>query len=668
MAFTFQRDIFAGDSWSPQFLFNKPLFDIYDVTELVAPDSSLVDDPVALQAQPPEILYAACQTVTHAITFDNDTGTVTFHLANAYGPFLTTLASFGYVMDKDWLVAQGAWDGDCATWQNTYSTAPTTSPIFSITNGTGPFMLDYWTSGSEVALERNPHYWRSTPIWPGSQTGAAALERVLIKKVPDAATRHDMLMTGAADLGYFIEVGTPLSDYVLLHYASPGAVTGTLQHPTGTLRAYAGVLDPSATDAFFTYNINTDGVHNYTGSGVFDGNGIPPDFFTDIHVRKAFNYAFNWTQYIADSYNGQAIQRTGPIIKGVMGHSDTQPTYFYSPTLAMEEFSQAWNGQVISSGFAITLSYNSGNLQREQFIESLKAGIEGLSPNFQINKLELPWMDYLPDLRDARIPIFISSWIQDIPHPYNWVQPYLIGTYALRQRLPDDQLSTYLAKVNSCLALQDSVARACYEDLQVTTYSNVTDMFLVQRVSNNFVRAEIRGYFANLGYGNNPYFYELSKGPLPIVTAVTPGAARTVNFTSSLGATASLMLPAGSVTETLDLVITPDTVTRYAPTGFLLGNLAFDIQAYSNGSPVPNPTFTNPITITLHYNEQALGMLNKNELRLLWWNGSSYEDAACGAYVRNTSGNILQVPVCHLSEFALGQIAHEVYLPLALRH
>ena len=42
---------------------------------------------------------------------------------------------------------------------------------------------------------------------------------------------------------------------------------------------------------FSAQKINPTGNPNI-GSGKLDGNGIPPDFFADINVRKAFLHAF----------------------------------------------------------------------------------------------------------------------------------------------------------------------------------------------------------------------------------------------------------------------------------------------------------------------------------------------------------------------------------------
>ena len=57
-----------------------------------------------------------------AIVADDAAGTVTMTLAQPWGPFLPTIAqSWGSVMDKEWVLENGGWDGSCDTWQNFYA-------------------------------------------------------------------------------------------------------------------------------------------------------------------------------------------------------------------------------------------------------------------------------------------------------------------------------------------------------------------------------------------------------------------------------------------------------------------------------------------------------------------------------------------------------------------
>ena len=65
------------------------------------------------------------------------------------------------------------------------------APLMDKANGTAPFKLERWDrTGRYVLLTRHEGYWR----------GPAALKRVLIKSVPELATRKLMLQAGDADL------------------------------------------------------------------------------------------------------------------------------------------------------------------------------------------------------------------------------------------------------------------------------------------------------------------------------------------------------------------------------------------------------------------------------------------------------------------------------------
>ncbi len=79
------------------------------------------------------------------------------------------------------------------------------------------------------------------------------------------------------------------------------------------------------TDAFFNFKINTSGGNNFIGSGKLDGNGIPANFFSDPHVRKAFAYCFDWDTYIKDVEQGYGTQANDVMLIGMIGDSRLDP-------------------------------------------------------------------------------------------------------------------------------------------------------------------------------------------------------------------------------------------------------------------------------------------------------------------------------------------------------
>jgi len=673
VAYSFQRGLLQGGSNSPQWLLYQPLFggtQNLDISSLVDPSGALEDSRTALEAASPSLLLAACQQVQNAISFDDGALTVTFHLQQAWSPFLVTLVgTWGSVMDRSWVIAHGGWDGSCATWQTYY--APTyeeslSTKIGNGENGTGPFMLNDWTS-SEITLARNPNYWRIAPAWTGGPSGLAALNWVKIENVPDNATRATMLLDGDADLGTFSADNYPSLDTALMMRYVQGQPDPILVNSNGVLNRYENVESTTVTDGFFNYDIHTNSSYNMIGSGLLDGSGIPANFFTDIHVRKAFNYAFDWNTYIQDVFGGKATQRRGPIIAGLSGYTNTQPTYSYNTTQAMAEFTQAWNGDVIKNGFTFTISYNIGNYARERFCEILRDDIQALNSNFHITIVSLVPLDFL----NARqfLPVFPSGWMEEIPDPYNWVYPYMArgGAYSGMQSMPDDLLTQFTPKVADCVQRVGADAAQCYAELQNMAYDQAIDIFLAQGLVQNYVRNEVQGYYINPGFNFEPYFYALSKSSPPVTDQIAQGAAKTVSFTEPTGAADTVVIPSGSFTETTTIVVSPGGISAGQTSGFRLGDQGFDISTFGVDGSQLHPTFdqSRPVLVTIHYNLAILNGILENTLKLYYLNPQTgnWEDAACGATQLDKTNETITVPVCHFSRFALGGEGYYIYLP-----
>ncbi|GAA0433533.1 ABC transporter substrate-binding protein [Leifsonia naganoensis] len=64
--------------------------------------------------------------------------------------------------------------------------------------GTGPFVVQSWTKQDNVTLVKNSHY--TTPPPGAAHTGAAYLDKIVWKFVPDASARFAALQSGDADV------------------------------------------------------------------------------------------------------------------------------------------------------------------------------------------------------------------------------------------------------------------------------------------------------------------------------------------------------------------------------------------------------------------------------------------------------------------------------------
>ncbi|MDJ0754369.1 MAG: hypothetical protein QNJ45_12680 [Ardenticatenaceae bacterium] len=150
---------------------------------------------------------------------------------------------------------------------------------------------------------------------------------------------------------------------------------------------------------------------------------------------------------------------------------------------------------------------------------------------------------------------------------------------------------------------------------------------------------------------------------------VSPSFAAQLVYTDTENTNVTVDLPAGSVTETRILKIYP-YYPEFGPEGFTFANHAFEFNAYeSNGTLIPEFIFENPVTVSIKYEDSDFGEFSESALYLHYWDGSDWVDAACGSYIRDLNQNIVQVPICHLTEFALfvEEAKIKLFLPVITR-
>jgi peptide/nickel transport system substrate-binding protein len=226
------------------------------------------------------------------------------------------------------------------------------------------------------------------------------------------------------------------------------------------LRLNKGAPLTSRTDAMFTINIGAEGGNPYIGSGELDGNGIPVDFFADEHVRKAFNYCFDWDAYIADALAGEGVQNYGPINQGLIGYDNNAEHYTFDPEMCQSEIEAAWDGAVAENGFRMQIGFNTGNVQRQTIAQILQANFGDIDAKYNIEIIGLPWPSFLAAIRASRLPVYVSGWGEDIHDPHNWAQPFLLGTYAARQVFPQEWIDQFQVLVDAGVAGKTDEERA----------------------------------------------------------------------------------------------------------------------------------------------------------------------------------------------------------------
>ena len=313
---------------------------------------------------------------------------------------------------------------------------------------------------------------------------------------------------------YLLIVGLVLLSMVFAACTTPTATTAPTEQPVQptavtTEAPTAGPVVTEAPTAAPTEAPTEAALNPYLGSNKLDGNGVPPDFFADVHIRKAFAYCFDWDTLINEVYKGEAVQSLVLALPGMPGFDANAPHYTFDLTKCADEFKAADlnhngvaagsdTGDVWDLGFRIQMLYNTGNTLRQTIAEILAANLSQVNDKFVVETLGLPWPSYLAAQRGHKIPIMTAGWLEDIHDPHNWYQPYTLGAYGGRAGIPADLTSQYKALLDQGVALTDPAARdAVYKQFNQLYYDTATGIPLVLTTTHAYEQKWVQGRVTN---------------------------------------------------------------------------------------------------------------------------------------------------------------------------
>jgi peptide/nickel transport system substrate-binding protein len=528
VAYSIQRAVIQGSSVTPALLLTEPLLGIgkQDITYLFDETGGMQDDVEAVNAKSAAELKAGCEKLSSTVIADDAAGTVTFKLAQPYAPFLATLAhTVASVLDKEWAIAKGAWDGSCETWQKFYAVSKESDPLAEIMNGTGPFKLESWDKPTQtVTMVRNPNYWMKEPMWEGAPVGPAKLERVQIVGIDEWGTRFAAAQAGDADGFYVPRSNVDQIDPMVGERADFNLATGQFgelkatSDPNQPFRLDFGAPGLLREDILMTEQVNIPSTGSpYTGSGQLNGNGIPSNFFADVHIRKAMNYCMDWTTFIKDYWRGEAIDLPYALsLPGELGFSTDLPDYNFDLKKCEEEFKAAElktsDGRgVWDVGFFFVAVYNAGNVGRQTGLEILKTNLKQLNPKFRMEYLGLPWSSTLRQREAKMLPMFFIGWQEDLHDPHNWYSPYLTGDYGSKSGFSAEFKAAATDLVNRGVAETDPTKRSeIYKELNQKVYDYAPYILGPLSSGRHYEMRWVNGYYFNPLYGNL-YYYVMSK-------------------------------------------------------------------------------------------------------------------------------------------------------------
>jgi len=403
-------------------------------------------------------------------------------LKKPFAPFLSIIARWSYIMDKKWCIENGEWDGKYSTIKDYTNRPKENAKIIDKENGSGPYKVLRWDKQQkQITLTAFENYFR----------GKAKINIIIEKTIDEFSTRRLMIERGDADI---IEV--------------PRIYETQMQNIKG-VKIYSD-LPRLMTDPvfFFTFEINPQG-NTDIGSGKLDGKGIPPDFFKNKDVRKAFAYSFDYDTFIKESLQSKAKRAYSPIPPSVMQLNDIKK-YEFDLKKAEEYFKKAFDGKLWENGFELTITYNTGSDIRQTACEILKKNIESINPKFKINIRPLDWALYIEKAQSHKMPIFTRGWVADYADPHNFIFPFFHskGRYPQAQGFSDKELDNLIEKAISETDI--SKRKEIYRKIINKANDEVYQIYTIHPSGIIAIRENVENFIDNPLY-MGIYFYNLSK-------------------------------------------------------------------------------------------------------------------------------------------------------------
>jgi peptide/nickel transport system substrate-binding protein len=337
-------------------------------------------------------------------------------------PYIADLS----VVDKDVAIAQGSWSGTEEDWKDWAGAGeePERAVLNGVSVGTGAYQLVSLETGRSI-YKAFESYWGDKP----------AIANVVLQIVPDDNSRVLALTNGDADAIY--------------------RVSGNYRQQ---LEGVEGIVADETPFNFMQYLIFNQATIEGAklGSGQLDGEGVPADFFSDVHVRRAFQYAFDDTYIIDEVFGGKAQLAQSPVYSYQTGgdFADTALS-LYSLEQATEEFKLAWDGQVWEKGFNLSVGYvpEPGLEHLEFAFTILKDRIESLNPKFRLQLVRYEGgEDPYQEMYDQTV-LFIDNWFRSLTAARNLEK--FVNDEGYAANIKDEQLIAFSDQITAATSQEE---------------------------------------------------------------------------------------------------------------------------------------------------------------------------------------------------------------------
>jgi peptide/nickel transport system substrate-binding protein len=424
-------------------------------------DPKVADDPIRKARQGEQVLDA----------IERQDTSVTLHLGAPFAPALSVIANCLFILPTEWAIEEGDWDASPAGIAHLADVYRDGGLGFR-TNGTGPYMVARHSSAG-AELRRHEDYWGS----PGY------FRRVEIQKVDEPADRQRKLLEGAADFAV----------------CSRNALPSLAEEPG--VRVYDDLPELNV-NPFAAFNFRISSTDNpFIGSGTLDGHGIPSDFFSDVHVRRACALAFDYERFKSEGLGGRGKRALGVIPSRLVPAAYSRELLTAIPVHDLQAARSEWDlahaGALGRLGCTFDIVTLAMNPERILAAEILAEGISRLGNGVKVSVQELDWVEYLAAMRDMRAPVYWTGWQADYGDPHSLAYSLLhsTGPLALEQGFSFPELD---AVIDSAVAAEDSDRRAqLYQELNMRALELLPQLYTYERERFVVLKADIRGFTFN---------------------------------------------------------------------------------------------------------------------------------------------------------------------------
>lgn len=326
--------------------------------------------------------------------------------------------------------------------------------------GTGPYMVKSFNASTGITLIRNPYYWGKKP----------SIKNISFSYISDPQTLALAMRSGEID--------------------------GVTNIPTDSAKQFTSLPDTSV--------ITAPGLS--VASLSFDMSQKP---YNDIHVRKAFAYAWNAAEFTSSVLHGyatpaKAVEEPEDWTSVASAAQVSQyyaqiPTYGFSIAKARQELKQS----SVPNGFSASISYPQTDPDLGEALQALSQSLSQIGVKLTVHEIpEQQWLSIITGHKSLGLEVV--TWYPDYPDPSDLILSQYPSSHAVPNQynlanFKDPQVDSL---INQELASTDSAFRAkAMAQIMKIVGQQVPDLYLywpktVMAIRKPFTYSGYDGFFS----------------------------------------------------------------------------------------------------------------------------------------------------------------------------